>query len=120
MSGMSEEEEEELVLDSSNLIVNYLPSSLTDEGFAQMFERIGPLEAYKLMRNKAGESLAFGFVHYQDPKHGLQAIEAYNGRQREGKTMKVRMSLRENWQKQRNNVKQLCKRFLFFFFVLFR
>ena len=84
------EEEEELVLDSSNLIVNYLPSSLTDEGFAQMFERIGPLEAYKLMRNKAGESLAFGFVHYKDPKHGLQAIEAYNGRQREGKTMKVR------------------------------
>lgn len=84
-----EEEEEELVLDSSNLIVNYLPSSLTDEGFAKMFERIGPLEAYKLMRNKAGESLAFGFVHYKDPKHGLQAIEAYNGRQREGKTMKV-------------------------------
>ena len=87
-----EEEEEELVLDSSNLIVNYLPSSLTDEGFAKMFERIGPLEAYKLMRNKAGESLAFGFVHYKDPKHGLQAIEAYNGRQREGKTMKVNIS----------------------------
>ena len=80
------------MLDSSNLIVNYLPSSLTDEGFAQMFERIGPLEAYKLMRNKAGESLAFGFVHYKDPKHGLQAIEAYNGRQREGKTMKVRLN----------------------------
>ena len=76
-------------LDNSKLIVNYLPHSLTEEGLRTLFEAIGPVDSVKLMRNKAGESLAYGFVNYKSSDDGLRAIASLNGVEREGKTMKV-------------------------------
>jgi RNA recognition motif-containing protein len=76
-------------LNNSRLIVNYLPYSLSDEGFKAMFSKIGPLESCKLMKTPDGHSLAYGFVEYKSPDHGLQAIETYNGVEKDGKKMKV-------------------------------
>lgn len=76
-------------IDNSKLIVNYLPHSLSDEGFKAMFQKIGPVQNCKLMKTREGQSLAYGFVEYSRPEHGVQAIATYNGMQKEGKTVKV-------------------------------
>jgi polyadenylate-binding protein len=54
------------------------------------------------MRNKQGESLAFGFIHFASPEHGLKAIETYNGLQKEGKTMKVSIATPKHMRESRN------------------
>jgi len=76
-------------LDGSKLIVNYLPHSMNEDGLRACFESIGAVESVKLMRNKAGESLAYGFVNFKSPQDGQRAIATLNGVEREGKTMKV-------------------------------
>jgi len=99
-SKMDLEQEE----DTGNLIVNYLPADMDDQGFKAMFETIGKVKASKLMRNPAGESLAFGFIHYEDPSHGLLAIKLYDGQQRGNKTMKVAIATKKSGQQQTKNL----------------
>lgn len=76
-------------LDNAKLIVNYLPHNLEEEGLRSLFESVGPIESVKLMRNKTGESLAYGFVNFKSSDDGLRAIATLNGVERDGKTMKV-------------------------------
>ena len=37
---------------TTSLIINYLPQSLSDEQFTQLFEAIGPMQSARVMRNK--------------------------------------------------------------------
>ena len=37
---------------STSLIINYLPQSLTDEQFTQLFQAIGPMQSARVMRNR--------------------------------------------------------------------
>jgi len=75
-----------------NLIVNYLPPSVTEEGLRELFASFGEIESCKLMINKqTGESLGYGFVKYAHPESGAStnAINAMNGKAMENKRLKV-------------------------------
>lgn len=79
----------------TNLIINYLPQSLTDQQFHQLFEAIGPMVSAKVMRNKTnGYSFGYGFVNYQTPEDAAKAIDKLNGMPLEHKRIKVAYSRR--------------------------
>ena len=41
---------------TTSLIINYLPQSLTDDQFIELFESIGPMQNARVMRNKVSLS----------------------------------------------------------------
>lgn len=75
---------------NTNLIVNYLPQTLSDEDFKELFEKIGPLKSYKIVRDKATNySYGFGFVDYVNEEDAERAIHEMNGQKMDHKTIKV-------------------------------
>jgi len=81
------------VEDETNLIVNYLPQTLTDEQFRSMFISIGPLQSTKIVReHSTGYSYGFGFVNYMKAEDAQRAIETLNGLPLQNKTIKVAYS----------------------------
>ena len=76
--------------ESTNLIVNYLPQTMSQEELRSLFATIGAVKSCKLIRNKAtGQSLAFGFVDYENPMDANKAIQTLNGLVMQNKTVKV-------------------------------
>lgn len=76
--------------DRCNLIVNYLPQSITEERMRNMFSPFGTLESCKLMIDKhTKQSLGYGFVRYVNPDSSQKAIDSMNGKLLDGKTLKV-------------------------------
>nr|QEN98432.1 Elav1 [Phascolion cryptum] len=74
----------------TNLIVNYLPQTMTQEEIRNLFTRIGEVESCKLIRDKTtGQSLGYGFVNYKDPADADKAINNLNGLRLQNKTIKV-------------------------------
>lgn len=79
--------------EKTNLIINYLPQSMTDENFRKLFSAIGPLKNSKVCRNKqTGWSFGYGFVDYFTQEHAQAAIDKLNGHQIENKRLKVAFS----------------------------
>jgi len=73
-----------------NLIVNYVPTTLSEEEFRGVFEQLGELESAKLMVDKnTKQSLGYGFVKYTTPENALKAINELNGKSLQGKSLKV-------------------------------
>jgi len=73
-----------------NLIVNYVPSSLSEEALKGIFMPFGELESCKLMVDKIdGHSLGYGFVKFLQEDSAAQAIAVLNGKQIESKRLKV-------------------------------
>jgi len=80
-----------------NLMVNYVPKTLSEEDFSKLFSTIGQVASCKLMIHKdTGESKGFGFITYANPLHAGMAIEQFNGHQIEGKTLKVGFANKSN------------------------
>ncbi|XP_075873972.1 ELAV-like protein 1a isoform X2 [Nelusetta ayraudi] len=74
----------------TNLIVNYLPQSMTQDELRSLFSSIGEVESAKLIRDKvAGHSLGYGFVNYLNPNDAERAISTLNGLRLQSKTIKV-------------------------------
>ncbi|XP_035209873.1 ELAV-like protein 1 isoform X6 [Stegodyphus dumicola] len=75
----------------TNLIVNYLPQTMTQEEIRSLFSSIGDVESCKLIRDKvtAGQSLGYGFVNYVRPEDAEKAISTLNGLRLQNKTIKV-------------------------------
>ncbi|EEC17759.1 RNA-binding protein precursor, putative [Ixodes scapularis] len=74
----------------TNLIINYLPQTLTDEEFRSLFTSIGPIKSSKIVRHKAtGYSYGFGFVDYQSIEDAARAVGTLNGLQLQNKKIKV-------------------------------
>ncbi|XP_017785468.1 PREDICTED: ELAV-like protein 3 isoform X1 [Nicrophorus vespilloides] len=86
----------------TNLIVNYLPQTMTQEEIRSLFSSIGDVESCKLIRDKvtvpvgelssplvAGQSLGYGFVNYHRPEDAEKAINTLNGLRLQNKTIKV-------------------------------
>ncbi|XP_076279229.1 ELAV-like protein 1 isoform X2 [Lasioglossum baleicum] len=87
----------------TNLIVNYLPQSMTQDEIRSLFSSIGDVESCKLIRDKLtendeeqgsfnhcdGQSLGYGFVNYQRPEDAEKAINTLNGLRLQNKTIKV-------------------------------
>ncbi|XP_076669009.1 ELAV-like protein 2 isoform X5 [Andrena cerasifolii] len=74
----------------TNLIVNYLPQTMTQEEIRSLFSSIGEVESCKLIRDKlTGQSLGYGFVNYHRPEDAEKAINTLNGLRLQNKTIKV-------------------------------
>jgi len=81
-------QESALVETRKNLIVNYLPQTLSDEEFYNIFITIGPIKNSRIMKDlKAasadgtpggGYSFGFGFVEYVNPEDAAKAILQLN------------------------------------------
>uniref|UniRef100_A0ABD2VTI6 RRM domain-containing protein n=1 Tax=Trichogramma kaykai TaxID=54128 RepID=A0ABD2VTI6_9HYME len=83
--GQSSQEESK-----TNLIVNYLPQTMTQEEIRSLFSSIGEVESCKLIRDKlTGQSLGYGFVNYHRPEDAEKAINTLNGLRLQNKTIKV-------------------------------
>lgn len=79
----------------TNLIVNYLPQTMTQEEIRSLFASIGEVESCKLIRDKitAGQSLGYGFVNYHRAEDAEKAINTLNGLRLQNKTIKVNIFL---------------------------
>ena len=65
----------------NNLIVNYLPSTMTEAQLKEIFQDYGELESVKLMTDKMTKvSLGYGFVKYYKDEDAQKAIENLNGK----------------------------------------
>ncbi|XP_041262988.1 ELAV-like protein 3, partial [Onychostruthus taczanowskii] len=74
----------------TNLIVNYLPQSMSQEELRSLFGSLGDIESCKLVRDKVtGQSLGYGFVNYVEAGDADRAIGALNGLKLQTKTIKV-------------------------------
>ncbi|KAH9281382.1 ELAV-like protein 1 [Echinococcus granulosus] len=74
----------------TNLIVNYLPQSMTQEEIRALFNTIGKVSSCKLIRDKStGQSLGYGFVNYAYASDAEKAIKHFNGMQLKNKKIKV-------------------------------
>jgi len=74
----------------TNLIVNYLPQTMTQEEIRSLFSSIGEVESCKLIRDKVtGQSLGYGFVNYHRSEDAEKAINTLNGLRLQNKTIKV-------------------------------
>ncbi|XP_063409705.1 ELAV-like protein 1 isoform X12 [Mytilus edulis] len=94
----------------TNLIVNYLPQTMTQEEIRALFSSIGEVESCKLIRDKpternllespstfawdvksliSGQSLGYGFVNYKLARDAEKAIHTLNGLRLQNKTIKV-------------------------------
>ncbi|CAF0853585.1 unnamed protein product [Adineta ricciae] len=72
------------------LIVNYLPQSVKEQQFRQMFAQIGRLRYCRLMFDRAtGYSYGYGFVDYYRAEDAAKAIDTLNQLKMEHKTIKV-------------------------------
>lgn len=73
-----------------NLIVNYLPSNLSQDDVQKKFSEVGPVSNCKLIRNyETGQSLGYAFIEYPTDKLALDAIKLIDGTNVEGKILKV-------------------------------
>ncbi|XP_073997174.1 ELAV-like protein 1-B isoform X2 [Rhodnius prolixus] len=73
----------------TNLIINYLPPTMTQAEFVKMFQSVGEIDTFRLVKDKAGNSLGYGFVNYCNPEHAEYAVKTLNGTQISNKTIKV-------------------------------
>lgn len=74
----------------TNLIVNYIPQTMTQDEIRSLFASIGNVESCKLVRDQAtGLSLGYAFVNFQKPEDAEEAINSLNGLQLQNKTIKV-------------------------------
>lgn len=74
----------------TNLIVNYLPQSMSQDELRSLFSSVGEVASAKLIRDKvAGHSLGYGFVNFVNPNDAERAISTLNGLRLQSKTIKV-------------------------------
>ncbi|MFH4977737.1 hypothetical protein AB6A40_004446 [Gnathostoma spinigerum] len=80
----------------TNLIINYLPQSMTQEEVRSLFSSMGEIDSCKLVRDKltgqcefSGQSLGYGFVNYVRQEDALKAVSTLNGLRLQNKTIKV-------------------------------
>ncbi|XP_069952518.1 sex-lethal homolog isoform X3 [Cherax quadricarinatus] len=75
----------------TNLIINYLPQTLTDQEFYKIFVVVGPIKNCRIMKDlkQTGYSFGFGFVEYQKPEDAAKAILQLNNLPVQHKRIKV-------------------------------
>ncbi|KAJ9449692.1 Protein elav [Diplonema papillatum] len=66
--------------DLRNVIVNHLPPESTEETMRKLFEEFGEVESCKLVLNKSGVSMKYGFVVFKDKASVPKAIKTMNGK----------------------------------------
>lgn len=74
----------------TNLIINFIPPTMTDTQLATLFSPYGTVENCKIVYDlNTGRSRGYGFVQYKNEESGLRALEALDGFMAQGKKLKV-------------------------------
>lgn len=74
----------------TNLIVNYLPQTMSEDDVKNLFSSIGPVQSCKLIKDKSTQvSLGYAFVNYHSPGDAEKAIQNLNGLPLQQKIIKV-------------------------------
>ena len=74
----------------TNLIVNYLPPSMSDDEVRNLFETVGAVQSCKVIREKLSQSsLGYAFINYVNGEDAQRAIDSLNGLPLQSKTIKV-------------------------------
>ena len=74
----------------TNLIVNYLPPSMTEDDIRNLFAQVGTVLSCKLIKDKLSQSsLGYAFVNYTTAVEAEKAIQSLNGLPLQNKTIKV-------------------------------
>ena len=73
-----------------NIYVGNLSFSTTEDQLKQLFEPHGQVNAVSIIKDKfSGRSRGFGFVEMPDASQAQAAIAAINGKDMEGRALKV-------------------------------
>lgn len=76
--------------EKNNLIVNYLPQSMTEDEIAKLFSSVGEVRECKLIRDKVSKhSMGYAFVNYKTPEDAKKAIGTLDKLRLQDKTIKV-------------------------------
>ena len=74
----------------TNLIVNYLPHSMSEEDVKNLFATVGRVQSCKLIKDKLSQtSLGYAFINYFTVEDAEKAIQSLNGLPLQNKTVKV-------------------------------
>uniref|UniRef100_A0AC35U9D9 ELAV-like protein 2 n=1 Tax=Rhabditophanes sp. KR3021 TaxID=114890 RepID=A0AC35U9D9_9BILA len=74
----------------TNLIINYLPQSMSQDQVRELFGEMGEIESCKLIRDKTtGQSLGYAFVNFTCKADAEKARNSFNQRKLMNKTIKV-------------------------------
>ena len=78
---------------AQSLFIGSLAYATTDQELQELFEKIGPVESAKVIRDhESNRSKGFGFVEYKDDADNQKAIDAYNGKDVDGRTISVALA----------------------------
>ncbi|MBA4369430.1 MAG: RNA-binding protein [Desulfobacterium sp.] len=72
------------------IYVGNLPYTVTEVDLQQLLEQFGKVESASVIKDKhSGQSKGFGFVEMESKTEGQAAIDALNGQEHKGRTLKV-------------------------------
>ena len=71
------------------IYVGNLPFTVDEEAFKALFTAFSPSEATLIKDKFSGRSKGFGFVTIDDDESAKKAIEEFNGKDVEGRELKV-------------------------------
>lgn len=73
-----------------NIYVGNLSYRMNDRDLEELFSKFGAVKSAKvIMDRETGRSKGFGFIEMEDSSAGAAAIEALNGNESEGRTLRV-------------------------------
>ena len=73
-----------------NIYVGNLPYNTNENEIRESFEAYGAVSAVSIIKDKfTGRSKGFGFVEMADASQANAAIEAFNGKEFKGRSLKV-------------------------------
>lgn len=74
----------------NKLFVGNIPYSSSEESLSEAFSEAGTVDSAKIIMDKnTGRSRGFGFVEMSSQKEAEKAIEMFNGKEFEGRTLVV-------------------------------
>ena len=80
-------------MQKQNLFVGSLAYATTDDGLKEFFETVGPVASARVITDReSGRSKGFGFVEMPTASEAQAAIDAINGREIDGRALRVNES----------------------------
>ena len=82
---------------SQSIYVGNLPYTAQEDDLRNVFEAHGEVESVKIIRDReTGRSRGFGFVEMSTEESTTNAISAVNGKEMDGRALKVSLSKPRN------------------------